>query len=57
MRYASHMDASHVVIIGDDELSTGLYTLRDLNKGDQTEISADGILNFVKDYNSERKVD
>ena len=57
MRYASHMNASHVIIIGDDELSTGLYTMRDLNKGDQTEITAGGILNFVKDYDSGRKVD
>ena len=57
MRYASHMNASHVIIIGDDEISSGLYTLRDLEKGDQTEITADGILNFVKEYDSERKVD
>ena len=51
------MNASHVIIIGDDEISSGLYTLRDLEKGDQTEITADGILNFVKEYDSERKVD
>ena len=57
MRYASHMNASHVIIIGDDEISAGLYTLRDLNKGDQTEVTADGILNFVREYDRERKVD
>ena len=57
MRYASHMNSSHVIIIGDDELSTGLYTLRDLSKGDQTEITADGILNFVKTHDIGQKVD
>ena len=57
MRYASHMNASHVIIIGDDEISAGLYTLRDLNKGDQTEVTADGILNFVREYDRGQKVD
>ena len=57
MRYASHMNASHVIIIGDDEIAAGLYTLRDLTKGDQTEVTADGILNFVKEYDRGRKVD
>ena len=51
------MNSSHVIIIGDDELSTGLYTLRDLSKGDQTEITADGILNFVKTHDIGQKVD
>jgi len=33
MRYASNMNASHTIIIGDDELSSGSYTVRDLLRG------------------------
>ena len=50
------MNASHTIIIGDDELSSGSYTVRDLNSGDQSEMTADGILNFVKDYDNKPRV-
>jgi histidyl-tRNA synthetase len=56
MRYASNMNASHTIIIGDDELSSGTYTVRDLTSGDQSEMTADGILNFVKDYDNSHRV-
>jgi len=56
MRYASNMNASHTIIIGDDELSSGSYTVRDLNSGDQSEMTADRILNFVKDYDNSHRV-
>jgi histidyl-tRNA synthetase len=56
MRYASNMNASHTIIIGEDELSSGSYTVRDLNSGDQSEMTADGILNFVKDYDNSHRV-
>jgi histidyl-tRNA synthetase len=56
MRYASNMNASHTIIIGDDELSSGSYTVRDLNSGDQSEMTQDGILNFVKDYDNKHRV-
>ena len=43
LRYASSIEATHAVIIGDDEMERGAVTLRDLEKGEQTEVSADGL--------------
>ena len=38
LRYASAIDATHAAIIGDQELSTGTVTLRDLAKSQQREV-------------------
>ena len=38
LRYASNTGATHAVIIGDDELSTGAATLRDLAASSQVEV-------------------
>lgn len=38
LRYASSVEATHVLILGDDELSKGTIILRDLNLGKQNEI-------------------
>ena len=39
LRYASSLGCTHAVIIGDDEIRKGVVVLRDLNKGEQTEVS------------------
>ena len=44
LRYASSIDASHAVIIGDDELSKGLVVLRDLAASEQREVRPDDLL-------------
>ena len=46
LRYATSVGASHAVIIGDDEISTGAYKLRNLRKSDQSEATAEEILAF-----------
>jgi histidyl-tRNA synthetase len=38
MRYASSQDASHVLILGDDEIGKGVVTARDMESGEQREV-------------------
>ena len=49
LRYASSISASHVVIIGDDELQKGVVQLRDLIKSEQQEISPDRLIDALND--------
>ena len=49
LRYASSINASHVVIIGDDELQKGIVQLRDLVKSEQQEISPDRLIDALTD--------
>ena len=39
LRYANSIKASHCIIIGDDELKDGTYTVRNLNDSDQNRLS------------------
>ena len=48
LRYASSMDASHAVIIGDDELSKDLFVLRDLAESEQQEIAPDALIDALR---------
>ena len=47
LRYASAIDASHAVIIGERELSAGVVTLRDLAKSEQREVSPDELIQLL----------
>ena len=47
LRYASAIDATHAVIIGERELSEGTVTLRDLAKSEQQEVKRDGLLQLL----------
>jgi histidyl-tRNA synthetase len=38
MRYASSQNASHVLILGDDEIGKGVVTARDMESGEQREV-------------------
>ena len=44
LRYASAIDATHAVIIGDDELAKGVVVLRDLSKSAQHEVDPDRLV-------------
>ena len=44
LRYASSINATHAVIVGDDELQRGVIILRDLAKSEQREVSPDRLL-------------
>jgi histidyl-tRNA synthetase len=43
MQRANKVHASHAVIMGDDELARGIVTLRDLDSGEQAELSIDSV--------------
>ncbi len=43
MARANKVNASHAVIIGEDELARGVVTLRDLDSGEQAELSIDSV--------------
>ncbi|MGY8996079.1 MAG: His/Gly/Thr/Pro-type tRNA ligase C-terminal domain-containing protein, partial [Alphaproteobacteria bacterium] len=43
MQRANKVNASHAVIMGDDELARGIVTLRDLDSGEQAELSIDSV--------------
>jgi histidyl-tRNA synthetase len=45
---AVNKGASHVCILGGDELERGVVTVKDLSKGEQTEISRDQLISFIK---------
>ena len=44
LRYASSTDATHAVIVGDEELRKGVVILRDLAKSEQQEVGRDRLL-------------
>ncbi len=47
MRYASRSGATHVVIIGDDEIAKSVVTLRDMLQGAQSEVPLDRIVDAL----------
>jgi len=48
MRDANKLDAQYVIIIGEEELSKNIATIKDLSSGDQKEIPFESILNHIK---------
>ena len=44
MRYASHIKATEVVIIGDDEIQSGSFLVRNLGNSEQKNFSKSDIL-------------
>ncbi len=51
LRYASSVEATHVVIIGDDEIEKDAFVLRDLDKHEQTEIASADIVDAITKLN------
>ncbi len=52
MKYANKIGAVHTVIIGADELATGKANIKNMETGNQTEISLNEITSFINDYKS-----
>ena len=48
MRDANKLDAQYVIIIGEEELSKSIATIKDLSSGDQKEIPFESILSHIK---------
>ena len=47
LRYASSINATHAVIMGDNEIEQGVVILRDLAKSEQREVSPDQLLQML----------
>lgn len=48
-KYADRLGARYAVVIGDNELQTGVATLKDMEKGEQTEVKFDELISELKD--------
>ena len=48
-KYADRLGAKYAVVIGDNELETGVATLKDMEKGEQTEVKFDELISKLKD--------
>jgi histidyl-tRNA synthetase len=57
LRYASSVNATHALIIGDDELKKGTVVLRDLGKSEQQEMVADDLAPYLKQRDSAPQAD
>ena len=49
MSYADDKHIPYVILIGSDEMETGLLTLKDMQSGQQQKLSAEAIIEVVKD--------
>ena len=47
-KYADRLGARYAVVIGDNELETGVATLKDMEKGEQTEVKFDELISELK---------
>ena len=47
MKQANKANAKYVVLLGDDEIASGVVTLRDLDGGEQSEIARDAIVGHL----------
>lgn len=48
MRYANKISARYSVVLGDNELESGIIRLKDMNTGEEKEISLDSIVESLK---------
>lgn len=50
MKYADKLGTRGVILLGEDEIKRGVYTLRNMNSKEQTEILADNLIAAVKKF-------
>ena len=48
MQYASRLGIPYVVLIGEDEIKNNVYTLKDMNKGEQELVSYETLVERLK---------
>ena len=48
MKYANKLNIPYVVIVGEEERKTQLYTLKIMETGEQNRVSVDQIVEIVK---------
>ncbi len=48
MRYANYKAINYVMLVGEEEIKSGLYSLKDMNSGDQTKGTFSDLINRIK---------
>lgn len=48
MRYADGIGVPYALIVGEDEIAAGVYTLRDMSSGEQKKLAMDDLISFLK---------
>ena len=48
MKYANDKNIPFVALVGDREIESGLLTVKDMNKGDQWEVSISDLIKKLK---------
>ena len=48
MNYANRRNIPFVVVVGDEELDSGVFTLKNMNSGEQQELDFDALLEVLK---------
>ena len=48
MKYANKIGAAYTVVIGDDEVSSGMLTLKDMETGEQTSVATEDLISHIR---------
>ena len=48
MKYANKIGAAYTVVIGDDEVSSGMLTLKDMETGEQTSVATEDLMSHIR---------
>ena len=49
MKYASKIGAKFTIIIGNEEINSGIYIVKDMETGNQTSVESSWIENYIMD--------
>ncbi len=49
MKYADKIRVPYVILVGDEEMKTGMYSLKNMKTGEQNSVSLEEIANILKD--------
>ncbi len=55
--YADKLSIPYVIFLGEDEINSGILTVKDMTSGDQQKLTADEAVNYILSDNSENKND
>lgn len=48
LNYANKLGIPYVILIGSEEIESGMLTLKDMNKGEQFKLNIDNVINMIK---------
>ena len=48
MKYANKIACKYVIVLGDNEISSGTVNIKNMENGEQTEIKIDDIYDYIR---------